>query len=212
MTLIKKANFFDFIYKNVHQIPFMMKLLFFLRKKLKIPILAPHKYLKQYTVKKYAKQFSLDILIETGTADGEMVNATKNIFSKIYSIELDEFLYRFTKKRFSKDNHISLYQGDSSKVLPEILSNVKKPCIFWLDAHYSGGITAKGSIETPIMNELNSILDTELNHVILIDDAILFTGKNNYPTIKEVKELFMKKNSNWILEVSNDIIRIHKKN
>ncbi|MFX1338887.1 MAG: FkbM family methyltransferase, partial [Promethearchaeota archaeon] len=155
--------------------------------------------------------FSFDILIETGTAEGEMINATKNIFKKIYSIELDELLYEYTKKRFSKDNHISLYQGDSTKVLPTILSIIKKPCLFWLDAHYSGGITAKGNLETPIISELNSILDTKLNHVILIDDARLFIGKNDYPTIKEVKELLMKKKSNWVLEVSNDIIRIHKK-
>ncbi|TFF87221.1 MAG: hypothetical protein EU550_03655 [Promethearchaeota archaeon] len=208
---MKKTDLFEIINTKIHQIPFMMRVIVFLRRKLKIPLLAPHKYLKETVIKKHARRFSLDILIETGTADGEMVQATKNIFKKIYSVELDEALYKYSKNRFAYDDHIFLYQGDSSKILPVILSKIKKPCLFWLDAHYSGGETARGSVETPIMTELNYIFDTKLNHVILIDDAKLFVGKNDYPTIKEVKNLLMKKNSNWFLEIKYDIIRIRKR-
>ena len=92
------------------------------------------------------------------------------------------------------------------------MSNIKKPCLFWLDAHYSGKGTAKEDVITPIIYELQCILNSSnLNHVILIDDARFFIGKNGYPTIKELKEIIFSKSSDWTFVVKNDIIRIHKK-
>ena len=102
-------------------------------------------------------------------------------------------------------------QGDSSKVLPELLDKIKKPCLFWLDGHYSGGITGKGDLNTPILNELKSIFSHQIkDHVILIDDARCFTGEEDYPTIKALKEFVIKNRPDWVFEVRNDIIRIHK--
>ncbi len=174
--------------------------------------LPPPPILKQKIVKTYAYMFLIKLFVETGTLMGSMVNATRKTFEKIYSIELDYELYRNAKKRFSKYNHISIIQGDSSKVLPTILSKIKQPCLFWLDAHYSAGITAKGDIETPIKQELDNILNNPtLNHVILIDDARMFIGKKDYPTLKELRNFISKKKSNYLFIVIKDIIRIHKK-
>lgn len=172
----------------------------------------PPKVFKQITVKKYAKLFSIQTLIETGTFKGEMIDATKKNFSKIYSIELDKILYKNAIKKFSKFSHISIIHGDSSKTLPNILNNITCPCLFWLDGHYSGGITAKGNLETPIIKELNHILNHYIkDHVILIDDSRMFIGRNNWPTIKEIKDLILIKRPDMIFEVKDDIIRIYKK-
>ena len=57
---------------------------------------------KQETVKQYAKRFSISTFIETGTNIGEMVEATKTIFDRIYSIELDTNLYKTAKKKVLK--------------------------------------------------------------------------------------------------------------
>ncbi|KKK99589.1 hypothetical protein LCGC14_2631260 [marine sediment metagenome] len=121
-----------------------------LRKWFESDITHPPHILKQKIVKLYAKKFSIKTFVETGTYLGEMIDATKKKFKKIYSIELDDDLFKNAKKKFSKYNHISIIQGDSSDVLPIIISKIKQPCLFWLDAHYSSGITAKGEIETPI--------------------------------------------------------------
>jgi len=43
---------------------------------------------KQRTVEHYGKTFFLQVLIETGTYQGDMVEAMKDIFDKIFSIEL----------------------------------------------------------------------------------------------------------------------------
>jgi len=80
----------------------------------------------------------------------------RNEFKTIFSIELDEKLYKKAMRKFQMYDHISIFHGDSPRILYEILSKIKLPCIFWLDAHYSGGETTKGDVETPIMNEIRS--------------------------------------------------------
>jgi hypothetical protein len=175
------------------------------------PVPPPH-LVKQRTVKEYARRFSIRTLVETGTYQGDMVNATKNTFSKIFSVELNKTLYEQAKKKFAKFAHISIIQGNSSEVLPYILVEITQPCLFWLDAHYSGGVTVKGDIETPIMRELQLILAHALKEqVILIDDARLFVGQNDYPTLEQLRKFVFERLPGYVFEVENDIIRIHKK-
>jgi len=100
-------------------------------KKMGKPIPPPH-LIKQETVKEYAYKFSTEIFIETGTYHGAMILGTKKIFNQIYSIELDKDLYLKAKKLFRKYDNIHILQGDSSKVLPELLDKIKKPCYFGL--------------------------------------------------------------------------------
>lgn len=172
----------------------------------------PPPMFKQKIVKTYARKFSVNVFIETGTYLGEMVKASRKTFEKIYSIELDEILYRNAKLKFSKFKHISIFQGDSSKILPKILPKINQPCLFWLDAHYSKDNTAKGEIETPIIQELNHIFNiSNLNHIILIDDARCFKGKNDYPTLQELKKFISEKKPNYQFIVREDIIRIYQK-
>jgi hypothetical protein len=175
------------------------------------PVPPPDSF-KQSTVRQYAKQYGIRVFIETGTYLGDMVHSVKDLFHEIYSIELSAELYERAKKKFFKYKHISILEGDSSKVLPQILNHVVEPCIFWLDGHWSGGITAKGEKETPIVAELNHVLGHSIkDHVILIDDARCFTGKNGYPTLAELRELISDRYPNNIFEVRDDIIRTHKK-
>lgn len=165
--------------------------------------------IKQLIVKQYASKYSIKNFIETGTYLGSMVDASRDIFDKIYTIELDKILYKRAKKKFAKLKHISVFLGDSSLVLPTILKKIENPVLFWLDAHYSGGITTKGNLITPITEEVNSILRHKVkNHIILIDDASLFIGKNNYPTIKKLKGDIIKKYPQAIFKVENNIIQV----
>ena len=56
--------------------------------------------------------------------------------------------------------HVTIFQGDSATVLPKLLATIQEPCLFWLDGHYSGGITALGKSITPILDELQTISPT----------------------------------------------------
>lgn len=172
------------------------------------PIPPPH-FVKQRCVLTYRKRFGLDVLIETGTFRGEMVRAVRSAFKEIYSIELDDELYQDARHLFSVFPHIHVLRGDSAKVLGNLLGHIRRPCLFWLDAHYSGGGTALGKSETPIVDELSHILAHAVNnHVILIDDARLFDGQSNYPSLMALKQFVIEHRPNWSISVVDDVIRI----
>jgi len=166
----------------------------------------PH-IIKEELIRDFAKSFNTPILIETGTYLGDMVHAMRKSFTRIISFELDPTLAAQAQQRFANDEHIEIMQGDSGKLLGDYLKKINDPCLFWLDGHYSGGITAKGSLETPIKNELTAILSHPVDgHVILIDDARCFTGENDYPTLDELKTFVAGRS----FSVEHDVIRIHK--
>jgi hypothetical protein len=170
----------------------------------------PH-VVKEELIKNYAKTFNTSILIETGTYLGDMVHAMKKSFSRIISFELDQTLADQAQQRFASDDYIQIVQGDSGKLLGEHIASINEPCLFWLDGHYSGGITAKGALETPINNELSAILSHPVDgHVILIDDARCFTGANDYPTLDELQTFVAERKPKHKFSVEHDVIRIHK--
>jgi len=78
----------------------------------------------------YAKKFKIKTLVETGTYKGNMIIATRKTFKKIYSIELDDDLFKQAKEKFTKYKNIYLYKGESGKILPEILKVIKGRCLF----------------------------------------------------------------------------------
>ena len=171
----------------------------------------PPNIVKQMTIKEYANKYRLKVFIESGTYLGDMVYAVRGVFEKIYSIELDDNLYESAKAKFLKYSHMSILHGDSAKVMPKILDHIKNPCLFWLDGHYSGGITVKGELDTPISQELKHIFNHPIkDHVILIDDARLFTGENDYPTIQQLRSFVLSQKPDREIEIKDDIIRIHK--
>lgn len=167
----------------------------------------PH-IVKEMTVEEFRNKFQTEILVETGTYLGDMVEVQRNNFQKIYSIELSEKLFQRAKKRFNAFPHIKILQGDSGIVLNELVHELDKPALFWLDGHYSEGITAKGTKECPVVEELNAIFKSQFPHVILIDDARLFNGTHDYPTIDEINQMIKSSGKNYSLETKDDIIRL----
>lgn len=170
----------------------------------------PPNFIKEKIIKKYALRFSPKVFIETGTYYGDKVNALRYLFPRIISIELDKELYKKAKKRFKDYSNIEIIQGDSSEILPKILPSICETILFWLDGHYSGLGTARGSKNTPILNELKAIFNNHpKGNVILIDDARLFVGKNDYPTVDKLIN-YLRKNNNlkFNYKIENDIIII----
>ena len=171
------------------------------------PVPPPHQ-VKQMVIEEYQKRYGYSVLVETGIYLGDMVEAQKNNFKRIISIELDQYLCERAKRKFRKKSHITIYQGDSSKVLSQLMPAITENAIFWLDGHYCAGFTAKGDKETQIYEELEAIFqDSTHDHILLIDDARLFTGERDYPTVKELSDFIRGKNKDYIIEVKDDVIR-----
>lgn len=170
-------------------------------------------YGKQQTVIQYIKQFGIRTFIETGTYKGKMVYAVLPFVEKIYSVELDPVHFFRAQKRFAGYSNVHIIQGQSGEILPEIISKINEPCLFWLDAHYSGGSTARGPQDSPIIQEMGCIIKHPLanKHVILIDDARCFAGKDGYPDMAEFRRYVLDSCKGFHFDVENDIIRIHMK-
>jgi hypothetical protein len=178
-------------------------------KKAGMPAPPPAEY-KQGVLKAFQKQFGITYLIETGTFTGDMVEAMKNNFTKIDSIEIDKRLFNAAVKKFKKDKGVTILRGDSKVLLPKLINEKTVACLYWLDGHYSGGITGKGEKITPVIDELNAILSNYKNDVILIDDARLFNGQKDYPTINEIKKRVSDFDKSLNVDVVQDIIRVYK--
>lgn len=169
----------------------------------------PH--LKRHTIVTLAKKQKFESFVETGTYRGDMLEriSKKTSVNRILSIELDERLATEARFRFQKDSKIEIVQGDSGKVLAHIMPGLPQPALFWLDGHYSGGVTALGTTTTPIFAELQAIDSAKRNaDVILIDDIRLFNGDDGYPTLEELTDFIHELNPKWNCIVLGDFLQI----
>jgi hypothetical protein len=171
------------------------------------PVPAPH-IVKQRVLMQYQKRYGLRTLVETGTFTGEMVHAMSRRFDRIHSIELSRPLYDAAVSRFAGRPHVCVHFGDSGSVLPGLLPELHEPALFWLDGHFMGGATGRGSLDTPISDELTAILRHGVRgHVVLVDDARLFDGTAGYPALPELCARIARERPNARIEVADDIIR-----
>jgi hypothetical protein len=172
------------------------------------PVRSPH-YVKQQTVKQYARLFGLDVLVEAGTYFGEMVYATRRLFREIYSVELEAWLFARAQKEFAAFPHIHILHGNSEVLVPQIAAQLGGPALFWLDAGYYGFADAKGNPDR-IVIELQAIFASAYDHVVLIDDARGFSGRNGAASIEDLRGLVARQAPGRTLEVRDDIVRIHR--
>lgn len=170
------------------------------------PLPPPH-LVKQNTLRTIAQQYGLKVLVETGTYLGDMVEAMKTVFDRIYSIELSTYLYQKARQRFRRQPKITILQGDSATELKHVVEHLDEPALFWLDGHYSAGVTAKGRKDTPVLEELGHILNSRQDkHIILIDDAHLFGADPAYPSVDEVSRYVKARRPDACIAVRDNMI------
>jgi len=162
---------------------------------------------KRAFVANAARKLGYPTFIETGTFEGDMALAASRDFSRVHTIELDPALAGRATERLSSIRHIEVHQGNSGEVLSEILASIDTSCVFWLDAHYSGGSTARGKVDTPLLDELAAIKSHPVRpHAILIDDARVLGTDDAYPSLDEVINLLREIDPQLRIGVSSDIL------
>ena len=131
--------------------------------------------------------------IETGAYRGDGIKNVLRKYAQIHSIELSKEWYDYNTKQFCCNPSVHMHHGDSKKILPELLKSINEPVTIYLDAHYSGGTTAFGDEETPLLAELDILKQRPYNDIIVIDDCRLLAKKGScgcsddhpiYPTMK----------------------------
>lgn len=184
-------------------------LLGFSRKAFGWPPVAPSFDSKASLVAGKAREYGLDVMVETGTFKGEMLERQLPNFRRLISIELNEELYQAARRRFEARPQVQLLQGDSGVKLADAVKDLSEPALFWLDAHYSFGITAGRDKEAPIFKELSCLTGRRQGRdVILIDDARLFGFDFGYPSLRKIRKFIALHWPDYQMSVESDIICI----
>lgn len=164
-----------------------------------------------------AQATQAEIIVETGTYLGDSTIKMARKFKQVHTIELGVELFEKAQKRFVKKKNIRSYQGDSAKLLPDIIKQLKNSkTVFFLDAHFSMADTAQGDENTPILTELEIIRKAKLsNATIIIDDLRMFykspaiakdTFMAGYPTVHDLVEKLLTINPSYKIAIVYDVL------
>lgn len=165
--------------------------------------------LKHPILVRYARDHRLTVLIETGTFLGDTPWALRHLFQEIRTIELSSDLALAAEQRFKPFPHIHVHRGNSATILPTLVESLHQPALFWLDGHFSGGITAGIANPSPIRDEIRVIITKcPVRFVILIDDARAFGSDPAYPSLDELQRMVAELLPGADFTMSNDMIAI----
>lgn len=157
--------------------------------------------------------------IETGTAHGKTTKWLAERYPSVISLEPEPELYSLATTRLSGLENVTLICGTSEECFGSAVSQIVGDQVnFWLDGHYSQGVTYAGTRDTPVLFELKEIrssLESErLRKIaVLIDDVRLFVsrhsekpqepGREGYPSLTALVEWADSVELRWSIE--NDI-------
>jgi hypothetical protein len=158
------------------------------------------------------EQFSLEVFVETGTFRGKTSIWASGIFKEVYTIENSRELFESVSESLLRFKNIHPLFGNSAVQLGKIVSEIKQPAIFWLDAHWCGGATYGNAEPCPLLDEIRIIKQSGYNHIIMIDDARFFLkppprpqNADLWPGLKEILNL-LNRDESYFTFVSEDVI------
>jgi len=164
--------------------------------------------IKRIVISAYLRRFQLQRFVETGTHHGDTLAIVANDpRNQCTSIELSPLYAQRARLCFGKYPNVNILEGDSGLLMPQVVKALDKPCLFWLDGHYSAGDTAKGQKNTPISQELAAVFASPIQgHVVLVDDIRLFNGTHDYPFLDALLQS-VRETGCYNIEISLDIAR-----
>ena len=139
------------------------------------------------------EKLNLKTAIEAGTYLGGSAIELAKIFETVYTIEKSEEIFEIGKKNLMNIRNISHIKGDTREVIENLIGG-NDMVLFWIDSHWSGGLTYGKDDECPLIDELRTIFSkTYKSAAIMVDDARLFmapppypNNERNWPTLKEI--------------------------
>lgn len=119
-------------------------------------------------------RYKADVFVETGTFDGSGAKVALACgFKRVITVELDPERYAASKKAL-EGLPVELHEGDSSDILPAVLSTLDEKATVFLDAHPIGALDGckQGREKWPLHEELKMIAEKSKrkDHNLLIDD------------------------------------------
>jgi hypothetical protein len=160
-------------------------------------------------------QAAISTFVETGTFHGHTTRWAARHFQRVLTIERDPALQASAKVRLAPYQHVTCHLGHSRDVLSSLMPTLKTPCLFWLDAHWSGGVTAGNDDECPLLAEITEIDRHNQHHLLLIDDARLFLAPpppphraESWPSIATVCRALSAPGEAYVCVLDDVIVRV----
>jgi len=145
--------------------------------------------------------------IETGTYFRKTTEWLAERSRRTITVEADASLAARAIAKFKPNPTVEVIHGYSENVLPEILSQLFGSISFSLDGHFSGGVTARGSRDTPIREQLEAIENNlgRLSAVnVFVDDFREFgtidKGDSEYPSRSFLVDWATRNKLHWSVE------------
>lgn len=161
--------------------------------------------------KQLGRRLSIRRAVETGTYLGESTAVLADIFDRVETIELSAKLARKARRKFLLRRNVSVMEGDSAS----LLAPAREPTLYWLDAHWSGGLTAGEEHECPVLDELRLTSPGTNADCYLIDDAHMFNGAPSaphnpaqWPTVSDIEALVTTLRPGYSVTVVENVIVI----
>lgn len=149
--------------------------------------------------------------VETGTFLGDTTLFLSKLAKLVKSIEPSQKLAADAVSRLKPFGNIEIICDLSENILDELVSELiskgENDFSFWLDGHFSEGITFQGPVDTPIRTELN-IIGKHFQNIerltVFIDDVRCFNpARHEYRTYPDLNFLVDWATSNqlyWVIE------------
>jgi hypothetical protein len=150
------------------------------------------------TLRKYINPY----FIETGSGRGRGIKkALIAGFPNIISIEIDPTLATKLQQYFIDVPNVTIINGDSTKILKDVIKDIDDHITFWLDAHYPEPYEKRE--DCALLHELDQI-EYHVKHVplILIDDRKYFE-KHFRITEQEVRSKLLNIWQNFSIQYDN---------
>lgn len=172
----------------------------------------PHSYTKFRAIISIKTKVNAKIFIETGTYLGVTTKRCAQHFESVYTIELDPDLAKQARNLLNNNENVEVIHGDALVILPTILSKDIDDILVFLDGHFSGGVTACGSMPEPALEEIKILAQFKQKiAAIIIDDFRLFGTEAGFPTKSSLFETIEKYLPGFDVTVSLDQIIIIRK-
>ena len=142
--------------------------------------------------------------IETGTYLGLTTKLLASKYFHVHTIEPSQKCLSIAKDYIGDNKNITFYNGTSEDCIKIACAAVDGDVCFWLDGHYSAGITFQGDADSPIMHEL-AVIEKHLNRyrsfAVMIDDIrSTHIDSDHYPSLNFYVDWSNRNNLNWIIE------------
>ena len=158
---------------------------------------------------------AIQTFVETGTFQGRTAEWAAGHFKRVVTIERAPDLHAAASRRLANAKNLSCRFGHCRDVLASLLPELTQTSLFWLDAHWSGGVTYGVTDECPLLDEIAIIDQHDQHHVLLIDDARLFLAPppaphrpESWPSIDTVCRVLTARGDCYVCVHEDVIIRV----